>query len=78
MNENERIKVDYLFFEGEMARAERHVKRWQFASRCSECTLNIAKRLNTLQAMTMKLNHTNTTLTQEMVETLISSEGTVI
>lgn len=35
MNENERIKVDYIVFEGEMARAERHVKRWQFAFVCA-------------------------------------------
>jgi hypothetical protein len=30
MNEN-RVTVDYIFYEAEMARAERHVKRWQIA-----------------------------------------------
>ena len=32
-NEN-RVQVDYIIFEGEMARAERHIKRWQFAFVC--------------------------------------------
>lgn len=30
MNEN-RITVDYIVYEAEMSRAERHVKRWQIA-----------------------------------------------